>query len=107
MKLDKKTTLLGRAKNLYDVARNVSHDFGMPWTDPRTGITYQPPAERRRKIHPTDEHQARHRILHEMVDELVADYLLQHREALPSETTLLDLMKWSYEQTQNPTDPPT
>ena len=28
---------------LYDVARQICHDMGMPWTDPRTGITYPPP----------------------------------------------------------------
>lgn len=28
---------------LYDVARQVCHDMGLSWTDPRTGITYPPP----------------------------------------------------------------
>jgi hypothetical protein len=28
---------------LYDVARRTCHEFGLPWTDPRTGITYPPP----------------------------------------------------------------
>jgi len=28
---------------LYEVAKRVTHDFGMPWTDPRTGITHEPP----------------------------------------------------------------
>lgn len=28
---------------LYDVARDVCHAHGMPWTDPRTGRTYPPP----------------------------------------------------------------
>lgn len=27
---------------LYAVARMVCHEVGIPWTDPRTGITYQP-----------------------------------------------------------------
>lgn len=38
---------------LYIVAREVCHEFGMPWTDPRTGKTYPPPKplrqERKRK----------------------------------------------------------
>jgi len=34
---------------LYDVARRVTHSVGMPWTDPRTGITYQPPKKRKKK----------------------------------------------------------
>jgi len=30
---------------IYDVAREVCHHHGIPWTDPRTGITYPPPRE--------------------------------------------------------------
>ena len=29
---------------LYDVARRICHEHGLPWTDPRTGVTYPPPA---------------------------------------------------------------
>jgi len=32
---------------LYDVARKTCHDLGMPWVDPRTGITYDPPKKRK------------------------------------------------------------
>jgi len=28
---------------LYEVAKKVCHDMGMPWYDPRTGIRYDPP----------------------------------------------------------------
>lgn len=28
---------------LYDVARDCCHAFGVAWTDPRTGIRYEPP----------------------------------------------------------------
>lgn len=28
---------------LYDAARQACHDCGLPWTDPRSGITYPPP----------------------------------------------------------------
>jgi hypothetical protein len=28
---------------LYDAAKRTCHEFGMPWTDPRTGVTYPPP----------------------------------------------------------------
>lgn len=31
--------------DLYDVAREVCHDMGMPWTDPRTGKTHEPPQQ--------------------------------------------------------------
>jgi uncharacterized protein YabN with tetrapyrrole methylase and pyrophosphatase domain len=27
---------------LYDIARQVCHEQGIPWTDPRTGITHHP-----------------------------------------------------------------
>lgn len=49
-----------------------------------------------------DEHIEIHEKLHKSLDELVADFTL-HSEQLPSETTVLDLMDWSYQQTQNPT----
>jgi ribosomal protein L37E len=29
--------------NLYDVARQLCHKYGMDWTDPRTGVTHPPP----------------------------------------------------------------
>lgn len=31
---------------LYDVAKKINHEHGMPWTDPRTGITHDPPKAR-------------------------------------------------------------
>lgn len=49
-----------------------------------------------------EEHQQRHVRLHQALDELVADYLAQTR-GMPSTTTLMDLLRWSLEQTQNPT----
>lgn len=30
---------------LYDLAREICHEAGDPWTDPRTGITYPPPVK--------------------------------------------------------------
>lgn len=30
-------------RNLYDVARQTCHEMGLPWTDPRTGVTHEPP----------------------------------------------------------------
>jgi hypothetical protein len=38
---------IGENPALYDVARNVTHGVGMPWTDPRTGITHQPPGDKK------------------------------------------------------------
>lgn len=49
------------------------------------------------------DHKARHVELHNALDELVADLLL-HTNKLPSKTTVMELMQWSYEQTLNPTD---
>ncbi len=31
-------------EELFDVAKRSSHAAGVPWTDPRTGIIYPPPA---------------------------------------------------------------
>lgn len=28
---------------LYEVAKKICHDLGMPWTDPRTGVTHKAP----------------------------------------------------------------
>jgi len=29
---------------LYDIAKDITHAVGLPWTDPRTGETHQPPS---------------------------------------------------------------
>jgi len=54
-----------------------------------------------------DEHRARHEQLHRGFDELMADYLAHNRDALPSNTTLMDLVQWSFKQTQEPDELPT
>jgi hypothetical protein len=51
----------------------------------------------------TKEHKARHETLHKNLDELVADFL-DHTEALPSRTTVMELMEWSHQQTLSPTE---
>jgi len=48
------------------------------------------------------DHKIRHEELHKMLDELVAD-MITHTNMLPSETTVLGLMRWSAEQIDNPT----
>jgi len=48
-----------------------------------------------------EEHKQRHIELHKALDELLADFIT-HTKKLPSETSLTELIKWSYEQTQNP-----
>jgi len=48
-------------------------------------------------------HQARHYLLHQHLDELVADYLRHHRDALPSKVSVAELLEWSFQQTLNPT----
>lgn len=49
-----------------------------------------------------DEHKARHQVLHEAFDELIADYLRWHKGKRPSNTTMDELMKWSFLQTKEP-----
>lgn len=50
-----------------------------------------------------EEHRRRHLELHKSFDELMADFLAQHPGSMPSNTTLTELMAWSYEQTIQPT----
>jgi hypothetical protein len=49
------------------------------------------------------EHKARHVELHRALDELAADYLLHTGRRL-SDTTVLELVQWSHEQTKHPTE---
>ena len=49
-----------------------------------------------------NKHRKRHILLHKYLDELVADFIT-HTDKLPSETTLMALMEWSYQQTKEPT----
>lgn len=44
-------------------------------------------------------HKERHQLLHKELDELVADFI-QETGKLPSETKLMELMEWSFEQTK-------
>ena len=49
------------------------------------------------------DHQARHKELHEHLDELLADFIT-HTKGMPSKNTILDLMRWSHEQTIAPSE---
>lgn len=49
-----------------------------------------------------EEHREIHLMLHRHFDELLADFI-QQTGKLPSRTTIFELMKWSHEQTINPT----
>ena len=48
------------------------------------------------------EHKARHVQLHQMLEELVADFIL-HTDKLLSKSTVMELLIWSSEQRDNPT----
>ena len=50
-----------------------------------------------------EEHIVRHKELHRCLDELAAD-MIRHTGALPTTTTVMELMRWAYEQTINPTE---
>ena len=50
-----------------------------------------------------EKHKQIHIDLHKSLDTLLADFI-SHTEKLPSKTTLLEFIEWSYEQTKNPTD---
>jgi hypothetical protein len=50
-------------------------------------------------------HKARHEMLHTALDELFADYIGHHPNRVGYLTLTIDeLLKWSYEQTINPTE---
>ena len=49
------------------------------------------------------EHKKRHEKLHKALDELVADFICNVGK-LPDKTFIIELMDWSFEQTQNPTE---
>ena len=53
--------------------------------------------------HTKQVHRERHKELHNSLDELYADYLAQNPGKLPSNTTVLELLHWSYQQTKEPT----
>ncbi len=48
-----------------------------------------------------EEHIQRHVELHKALDELIADYIT-HKEGLPAETTVMQLIEWSHKQTKDP-----
>ncbi len=47
------------------------------------------------------EHINRHKKLHENLDELVADFIT-HTKGRPSTSTIMDLIEWSFIQTEKP-----
>ena len=49
----------------------------------------------------TEEHIEKHKILHKHLHELIADFI-NHTGRLPSQATILELMKWSNQQTIKP-----
>lgn len=49
-----------------------------------------------------EEHRSRHEMLHKMLDELVADFIV-HTGSYPSKTPILELMQWSAAQAKSPT----
>ena len=54
-------------------------------------------------------HKKRHEELHRALDELVADWISHHGIGKPyrglTNTSIMELIKWSHEQTINPTTP--
>lgn len=51
------------------------------------------------------EHKARHKELHQALDELAADFITHNKgeEYLPSKVSVMRLMEWSHGQILNPT----
>lgn len=53
-----------------------------------------------------ERHAKHHSTLHRHLDELMTDYMTFHPGAVPSKTTVLELMQWSYTQTVEPSELP-
>lgn len=51
-----------------------------------------------------EEHRFRHQELHEALDELVADFIIHNPDRVPSKATVLELMHWSAQEKEEPTD---
>lgn len=49
-------------------------------------------------------HKDCHKKLHTALDELLGDFI-GHTTRLPNETTIMELVKWSHQQTLSPTEP--
>lgn len=60
-------------------------------------------SEDRKPILDAKEHRRRHAVLHNGLDELAADFMACTGKLL-SKTNVMDLMKWSYSQTKEPTE---
>ena len=50
-----------------------------------------------------EKHKKRHKELHKYLDELIADFIIHNDNKFLNNTTIMELMKWSYQQTQSPT----
>ena len=48
-----------------------------------------------------EQHITTHKELHKYFDELIADFI-DHTDRLPSETTVMELMEWSWRQCNKP-----
>jgi hypothetical protein len=55
------------------------------------------------KLMEREEHKQRHQELHKLLDELLADFI-RHTGKLPSQTTVMELLEWSSQQTSCPTE---
>lgn len=53
-----------------------------------------------------NERAAHFQALHNSLDRLLAEFLFFNRGRVPSNTTVEELMQWSYQQTQNPQQEP-
>jgi len=50
-----------------------------------------------------EQHRKHHDLLHKHLDELAADFI-QHTEKTLHDTSVEELLKWSYDQTMTPTE---
>jgi hypothetical protein len=55
-----------------------------------------------RALEAPEHHRLRHVKLHEAFDELLADFLLNHPGKRPGNSTIQELLIWSFRQTMDP-----
>jgi len=81
---------------------DLKHDATFKFRTTPDGYEFNPGASADEEHDSIEAHRAIHAQLHRSLDELVADFTA-HNQLLLADTPILTLVKWSFEQTKNPT----
>lgn len=83
----------------------VSEGDGARLADALDLQAYAGDGARKLDVDDVEQHRARHQLLHQFFDELVADWI-SHTGSLPSKSTVMELLTWSAQQTRDPSPTP-